>query len=62
MAAVHRLLTNPAATGYVQTYTGTLGLSGYSAGGHRDRTDNRTGLRIEADAGADLGGYPASEL
>ena len=28
------LVTNAAATGYVQTHTGTLGLNGYSAGGY----------------------------
>jgi outer membrane autotransporter protein len=31
---VHGLVTNAAATGYVQTHTGTLGLNGYSAGGY----------------------------
>jgi outer membrane autotransporter protein len=31
---VNGLVTNAAATGYVQTKTGTLGLSGYSAGGY----------------------------
>jgi outer membrane autotransporter protein len=31
---VNGLVTNAAATGYVQTKTGTLGLNGYSAGGY----------------------------
>jgi outer membrane autotransporter protein len=31
---VHGLVTNAAATGYVQSRTGTLGLNGYSAGGY----------------------------
>jgi outer membrane autotransporter protein len=31
---VHGLVTNPAATAYVQTKTGTVGLNGYSAGGY----------------------------
>ena len=31
---VNGLVTNPAATAYVQTHTGTLGLNGYSAGGY----------------------------
>jgi outer membrane autotransporter protein len=31
---VNGLVTNPAATGYVQTHTGTVGLNGYSAGGY----------------------------
>ena len=31
---VNGLVTNAAATGYVQTRTGTLGLNGYSAGGY----------------------------
>jgi outer membrane autotransporter protein len=31
---VHGLVTNAAATGYVQSHTGTLGLNGYSAGGY----------------------------
>ncbi len=31
---VNGLVTNPAATAYVQTHTGNLGLSGYSAGGY----------------------------
>jgi outer membrane autotransporter protein len=31
---VNGLVTNPAATGYVQTHTGTLGLNSYSAGGY----------------------------
>ena len=31
---VNGLVTNAAATGYVQTHTGTLGLNGYSAGGY----------------------------
>jgi outer membrane autotransporter protein len=32
--SVNGLVTNAAATGYVQTRTGTVGLSGYSAGGY----------------------------
>jgi outer membrane autotransporter protein len=32
--SVNGLVTNAAATGYVQTKTGTLGLNGYSAGGY----------------------------
>ena len=32
--AVNGLVTNAAATGYVQSHTGTLGLNGYSAGGY----------------------------
>jgi len=31
---VNGLITNAAATGYVQTHTGTVGLNGYSAGGY----------------------------
>jgi hypothetical protein len=31
---VNGLVTNATATGYVQSRTGTLGLSGYSAGGY----------------------------